>query len=192
MTERLHVHFSLACIGKGNGNLLQCSCLENPRDWGAWWAAIYAVAQSRTLLKWLSSSSNHITKLLRFQTSRVLTTEFFFFFFFFNFLVAQLVKNPPAVQETQVLFLGLEDLLEKGKATHSSILGLPCFPGGSAGKESAWNVGDLGLIPGFGRSPGEGNGYSLQYSGLENSMDYSPGDLKESDMTEWLSLSFYF
>ena len=126
--------------------------------------------QSRTLLKWLSSSSNHITKLLRFQTSRVLTTEFFFFFFF-NFLVAQLVKNPPAVQETQVRFLGLEDLLEKGKATHSSILGLRCFPGGSAGKESAWNVGDLGLIPGFGRSPGEGNGYSLQYSGLENSMD---------------------
>ena len=46
-----------------------------------------------------------------------------------------------------------------------------CFPGGSDGKESAYNVGDLGLIPGLGRSPGEGNGYSLQYSGLENSMD---------------------
>ena len=45
------------------------------------------------------------------------------------------------------------------------------FPGGSAGKESACNAGDLGLIPGWGRSPGEGNGYSLQYSGLENSMD---------------------
>ena len=52
-------------------------------------------------------------------------------------LIAQSVKNLPAVQETQVRFLGLEDLLEKGKATHSSILGLPCFPGGSAGKESA-------------------------------------------------------
>ena len=45
------------------------------------------------------------------------------------------------------------------------------FPGGSAGKESACNVGDLGLIPGLGRSSGEGNGYPLQYSGLENSMD---------------------
>ena len=45
------------------------------------------------------------------------------------------------------------------------------FPGGSAGKESAWNVGDLGLIPGLGRCPGEENGYPLQYSGLENSMD---------------------
>ena len=49
--------FSLSCIGKGNGNPLQCSCQENPRDGGAWWAAVYGVAQSRTRLKWLSSSS---------------------------------------------------------------------------------------------------------------------------------------
>ena len=55
-TERLHFHFSLSCIGEGNGNPLQCSCLENPRDGGAWWAAIYGVAQSRTRLKRLSSS----------------------------------------------------------------------------------------------------------------------------------------
>ena len=55
-TERLHFHFSLSCIGEGNGNTLQCSCLENPRDWGAWWAAIYEVAQSWTQLKRLSSS----------------------------------------------------------------------------------------------------------------------------------------
>jgi len=63
------------------------------------------------------------------------------------------------------------------------------FPGGSAGKESACNAGDLSLIPGLGRSPGEGKGYPLQYSGLENSMDYSPWDQKESDRTEQLSLS---
>ena len=55
-TERLHFHFSFLCIGEGNGNPLQCSCLENPRDGGAWWAATYGVAQSRTRLKWLSSS----------------------------------------------------------------------------------------------------------------------------------------
>ena len=63
-TERLHFHFSLSCIGKGNGNPLQCSCLENPRDGGAWWAAVYGVAQSRTRLKRLSSSSSslHILK----------------------------------------------------------------------------------------------------------------------------------
>ena len=47
-TEQLHFHFSLSCVGEGNGNLLQCSCLENPRDGGAWWAAIYGVAKSQT------------------------------------------------------------------------------------------------------------------------------------------------
>ena len=60
-TERLHFHFSLSCIGEGNGNPVQCSCLENPRDGGAWWAAIYGVAQSRTRLKRLSSSSSVLT-----------------------------------------------------------------------------------------------------------------------------------
>ena len=57
-TEQLPFHFSLSCVGEGNGNPLQCSCLENPRGGGAWWAAIYGVSQSRTRLKWLSSSSS--------------------------------------------------------------------------------------------------------------------------------------
>ena len=57
-TERLHFHFSLSCLGEGNDNPLQCSCLENPRDGRAWWAAICGVAQSRTQLKRLSSSSS--------------------------------------------------------------------------------------------------------------------------------------
>ena len=57
-TEQLHFHFSLSCIGEGNGNPLQCSCLENPRDGGAWWAAVSGVTQSRTRLKRLSSSSS--------------------------------------------------------------------------------------------------------------------------------------
>ena len=57
-TEGLHFHFSLSCIGEGNGNPLQCSCLENPRDREVWWAAVYGVAQSRTRLKRLSSSSS--------------------------------------------------------------------------------------------------------------------------------------
>ena len=56
-TERLHFHFLLSCIGEGNGNPLQGSCLENPQDGWAWWAAVYGVAQSRTRLKRLSSSS---------------------------------------------------------------------------------------------------------------------------------------
>ena len=66
-TERLHLHFSLSCIGEGNGNPLQCSCLENPRGGGAWWAAVYGVAQSRTRLKRLSSSSSSRNPL---ETSR--------------------------------------------------------------------------------------------------------------------------
>ena len=79
-------------------------------------------------------------------------------------MIAQLAKNPPAMQGTPVPFLGQEDPLEKGQVTHSSILGLPC---NSGGKEPACNVGDLGLIPGLGRSPGEKKGHRLQYSGLD-------------------------
>ena len=62
-TEQLHFHFSLSCIGEGNGNPLQCSCLENLRDRGAWWAAVYVVTQSWTRLKWLSSSSSSSSSL---------------------------------------------------------------------------------------------------------------------------------
>ena len=82
-------------------------------------------------------------------------------------LVAQLIKNLPAMQESPVRFLSWEDL-EKGQATTPIFLG---FPGGSAGKESTYSAGDLGLTPGLGRSPGEGKGYPLPYSDLENSMD---------------------
>ena len=95
-TEQLRFHFSLSCIGEGNGNPIQCSCLENPRDGGAWWAAIYGVAQSRTRLKQLSSSSS------------------------------------------SSIYMG--------------------FPDGSDGEESVCKGEDPGLIPGLGRSPGEGNG----------------------------------
>ena len=87
------------------------------------------------------------------------------------------------MQETPIPFLGQEDPLEKGRLSTPVFLG---FPGGSAGKESACNVGGLGLIPGLGRSPGEGKGYPLPYSGLENSMDCI---VEESDLTE---LTFTF
>ena len=64
-TERLHFPFSLSCIGEGNGNTLLCSCLENPRDGRAWWAAVYGVSQSQTRLKQLnSSSSRNLNKLM--------------------------------------------------------------------------------------------------------------------------------
>jgi len=129
MTERLHFHFSLSCIGEGNGNPLHCPCLENPRDRGAWWAALYGVTQSRTRLKRLSSSSSSMG-----------------------------------------------------------------FPGGSNSKLSTCNAGDLGSSPESGRSPVERNGYTLQYSCLENSMDRGAWQavvqgVAESDMTEQLTLS---
>ena len=63
-TERLHFYFSLSCIGEGNGNPLQCSCLENARDRGAWWAAVSGVPQSRTRLKRLSSSSSSSSSVM--------------------------------------------------------------------------------------------------------------------------------
>ena len=83
-------------------------------------------------------------------------------------MIAQLVENPPAMQETPVQFLGWEDPLEKGQATHFSSLDFPC---GSAAKESTLNAGDLGSVPRLRRSPGEGKGYPLHYSGLENSTE---------------------
>ena len=80
-------------------------------------------------------------------------------------LVSQLVKNLPAMQETPLLFLGWDSPLRSGKLSTSVLLG---FPGGPHGKESTCNEGDLGLIPGLGRAPVEGNGDPLQYSCLEN------------------------
>ena len=88
-------------VGEGNGNPLQCSCLENPRASRAWWAVIYGVAQSQTWLKQLSSSSSGPLC---------------------HSLVAQTVKRLPTMQETRVQSLGQEDLLEKEIATHSVFL----------------------------------------------------------------------
>ena len=102
-SERLHFHFSLSCTGEGNGNPLQCSCLENPRDGGAWWAAIYWVAQSRTQLKRLSSSSRYLNLPIQRKALKSLTEMSFFFFFFlvissnllmFNYIVFS-QKNIP-------------------------------------------------------------------------------------------------
>ena len=94
--------------------------------------------------------------------------------------------QPHGLQPTRLLHLW--DFLGKstGVGCHRLLL-----PGGLDGNKSTCSAGDLGSIPGLGRSPGEGKGYSLQYSGLENPMDYSPWGHKESDMTERLSLSLF-
>ena len=98
MTVRLHFHFSHSCIGGGNGNPLQYSSLENPMDGGTWKAAVHGVAQSRTRLKRLSSSSSRAS------------------------LVAQRLKRLPGMWETWVRSLGWEDPLEEEMIIHSSIL----------------------------------------------------------------------
>ena len=105
-------------------------------------------------------------------------------------LVAQLVKNPPARQKTPIQFLGQEDPQRSDRLPTPVFLG---FPGDSDSKESTCNVGDLGLIPGLGRSPRGGHGNPLQCSCLENPHGQrslagdSPWDRKESDKTERLS-----
>ena len=78
-TEQLHFHFSLSCIGEGNGNPVQCSCLENPRDGGAWWAAVYGVSQSRTWLKRLSSSSSRHDLVTKQQPHMITGPDIIFY-----------------------------------------------------------------------------------------------------------------
>ena len=93
-----------------------------------------------------------------------------------------MVKTLSAMQETLVPFLGWQDHWRRDRLPTLVFLDFPC---GSAGTESTCNVGDLGLILGLGRSPGDGKGYPLQYSGLENSMDYTVHGVAKS----WTQLS---
>ena len=97
----------------------------------------------------------------------------------------QLVKNPPIMQETPVWFPGQEEPWRKDRLPTPLFLE---FPGASAGKESTCNAGGLGSVPGLGRSPGEGQGYSLHYSGGRIILHY-PWGFKELDTTEQLSLT---
>ena len=130
MTERLHFHFSLSCIGEGNGNPLQCSCLENPRDGGAWWVAIYGVTQSWTRLKWLSSSSSSglmVFIQIQFTWNPWILTNLTWqrCDWFEDFRMgSSCIRVGPESSElwgTRVQSLGWKDLLEKEMATHSSI-----------------------------------------------------------------------
>ena len=128
MTEQLHFHFSLSCIGEGNGNPLQCSCLENPRDGGTWWAAVYGVAQSRTRLKQLSSSSSGIdyTKAFDCVDHKKLWK-----------ILQQMGKPDHLTCLLRNLYVGQEatastghrttDWFQIGKGVHQSCILLPCL-----------------------------------------------------------------
>ena len=127
-TERLPFHFSLSCIGEGKGNPLQCSCLENPRDGGAWWAAVYGVAQSRTRLKRLSSSSSSSSTRVDHShykpwfpsspgSSDLLNSCVNLYHFHSKFVS---ILNFPINHYLPSLLEGL--CFEKERATHSSVL----------------------------------------------------------------------
>ena len=133
-------------------------------------------------VKWMNEWASECTNHARVKDAKM--SNSLCCFVEFSSLIAQLVKNLPAMQETLVWFLGQEDHWRGDRLPTPVFLG---FPGGSAGKELACNAGDLGSVPGLGRSPGEGKGYPLQYSGLENSMGcISLWGRKELDTTERL------
>ena len=137
------------CIGKGNGNPLQCSCLENPRDGGAWWAAVYGVAQSRTRLKRLSSSSTDINRVVMNTSLRK-----------FHLSKDMELKEHFNKCESSEAGTG-QEYLRNGRA--SQVVLVVKNPPTNAG-----DARDTGWILGLGRSPGIGT--PLQYSCLENSM----------------------
>ena len=128
---------------EGKGFPLQYSGLKNSMD-----CVVHVVTKSWTRMSYFHSLP-HVIPII------------------WASLVAQLVKNPPAMQETFNSWVG-KVCWRRDRLPTPVFLD---FPGYSAGKESACSVGDRGLIPGLGRSPGEGKGYPLQYSGLENSME---------------------
>ena len=139
MTERLHFHFSLSCTGEGNGNPLQCSCLENPRDGGAWWAAVCGVAQSQTVLKRLSSSSSSSKSFNKSYLNRTSTLHIL----------------PPSYFIVSLSYIFGE--MYRNRASQMA----PVVKNPSA---NAGDIKDMGLIPESGRSPRGGHRNPLQAS----------------------------
>ena len=135
MTEWLHFHFSLSRTGEGNGGPLQCSCLENPRDDGAWWASIYGVAQSRTRLKRLSSSRGSWKC------------------FFFGQNKKEVKKKRKKKQGKKISGSFIDSIAIY--LVRNAMLKITSwdFPGGPVVKNPPVNEGNTGLIPGPGKIP---------------------------------------
>ena len=186
-TERLHFHFSLSCIGEGNGSPLQCSCLENPRDGGAWWAAVYGVHGVGHDWSHLAAAvSSHL------QTGTVFTSSFPIWApcisFSFLFYVARASKTmlkrsgenwPSCLAPDLRRDIFSFSPLRYGFVIYGPYLRyVPCgLSGGSAEKILPASAGDMGLIFGLGRSPGEGNDNPFHYSCWEIPWTKEPGGL---------------
>ena len=145
MTERFHFDFSLSCIGEGNGNPLQCFCLENPRDGGAWWASVYGVAQSQTWLKWLSSSSSirfHIWSCISMFFLSLFLLSFSISYSHTSYILFQASISAVVFSEHQVILLWWSKLLYPVSAISLSVQfcdtdEVEAFPGDASGKEPA-------------------------------------------------------
>ena len=175
---------SFLCIGEGNGSPLQCSCLENPRDGGAWWAAVYGVTQSRTRLKRLSSNSSS-TRITLLNTLSLFIHSFYkqclhCTTYQTSFKIAQKWLS------AYIPMIGAVCLQQTPLVSSLSFL---VFPNGSLVKNLPANAGDVASIPRSGRSLGERYGNLLQYSCLGDAMNRGAwqgtihGVTKESEMT---------
>ena len=211
-TERLHFNFSLSCIREGNGNPLQCSCLENPRDRGAWWAAVYGVAQSRTWLKRLSSSSSSSITYRRLAALRermqcYLCLSWILTCFspispdpcmlchqVFGSVLIRLPRcclhsspscSSPSQNPLPPRFRMQLQVLKQRTGFFAACSHQPF--------QLCWICGSP-----FSPLPGEGNGNPLQYSCLENPMDRGAcratvhGVTHSKVTTEWLALYFHW
>ena len=164
MTERLHFDCSLSCTGEGNGNPLQYSCLENPRDGGSWWAAVYGVTQSRTRLKRLSSSSSSrgvwIWSLVGELRSYMPQDE-----------KAKRLKKKKRSNIVTDSILKKKCIMLRESNHDSSCNYRWTFQVALVVKNASANAGDVkdvGSVPGLGRPPERGHGNPPQCSCLEN------------------------
>ena len=211
-----HFHITLVSSVRGdNGTPLHYSCLENPMDRGAWWAAVHGVAKSRTrlsdftftfhfhTLEWVAISFSNAwkwkVKVKSFSHARLLATPW----------TAAHQDTPSMGFSRQEYWSGVP--LPSPANVHKKLLILITqvsrrkyfseiisylkgnIPGGSEGEVSVYSAADLGSIPGSGRFPGDGNGNPFPYSCLENPMDrgaWCPWGHKELGMTEWLHFHF--
>ena len=142
-------------FGEGNGTPLQYSCLENPMDGGAWWAAVHGVAKSRTRL------SDFTFTFHFYALEKEMATHF-------SVLAWRI---PGTVEPGGPLSMGSHRVRHDWSDLAAAATYYLASLVAQNGKASACYAGNLGLIPGLGRSPGEGNGHPLQYSCLENSID---------------------
>ena len=207
MTARLHFHFSLSCFGEGNGNPLQCSWLENPRDGGDWWAAVYGVAQTRTRLTWLSNLipgfPGAVVKNLPANAGDAGDMG----------LIPGLGGSPAGGNGNPFQYSCLKNSMDRGawQATIHGVTKSQTWLKWLSTQEATIRTSpvaqmvknmpamqEIQFIPGLGRSSGEENGLPTpaflpgKSHGQRSLAGYSPWGCKKSDTTERLTFSLLY